>query len=44
MILNDHWVVLGRLQGAGVTLSTFIGQYHARELCCSRGGRSDSAR
>jgi hypothetical protein len=24
-ILKDHWVVLGRLRGAGVTLSTVIG-------------------
>jgi hypothetical protein len=29
-ILKDHWAVLGHLRGAGVTLSTVIGQYHAR--------------
>jgi hypothetical protein len=28
-ILRDHWAVLGRLRGAGVTLSTVMGQYHA---------------
>jgi hypothetical protein len=31
-ILKDHWAVLGRLRRAGVTLSTVIGQYHAREV------------
>jgi hypothetical protein len=29
-ILRDHWAVLGRLRGAGVTLVEVIGQYHAR--------------
>jgi hypothetical protein len=29
-MLKNHWVVQGRLGGAGVTLSTVIGQYHAR--------------
>jgi hypothetical protein len=29
-ILKGHWAVLGHLRGAGVTLSTVIGQYHAR--------------
>jgi hypothetical protein len=29
-MLKDHWAVLGRLREAGVTLSTVIGQYHAR--------------
>jgi hypothetical protein len=29
-ILNDHWAVLRRLRGAGVTLSEVLGQYHAR--------------
>jgi hypothetical protein len=29
-MLKNHWVVLGRLRGVGVTLSTVIGQYHAR--------------
>jgi hypothetical protein len=29
-ILRDHWAVLGRLRGAGVTLAEVIGQYHAR--------------
>jgi hypothetical protein len=29
-ILRDHWVVLGRLRGAGVTLAEVIGQYPAR--------------
>jgi hypothetical protein len=29
-ILRDHWVVLGHLRGAGVTLAEVIGQYHAR--------------
>jgi hypothetical protein len=28
-ILKDHWVVLGRLRGAGVTLAEVIGQCHA---------------
>jgi hypothetical protein len=28
-ILKHHWVVLGRLRGARVTLSEVIGQYHA---------------
>jgi hypothetical protein len=31
-ILKDHWAVLGRLRRAGVTLSTVIGRYHAREV------------
>jgi hypothetical protein len=29
-ILKDHWIVLGCLRGAGVTLAEVIGQYHAR--------------
>jgi hypothetical protein len=29
-ILKNHWAVLGRLRGAGVTLAEVIGQYHAR--------------
>jgi hypothetical protein len=29
-MLRDHRPVLGHLRGAGVTLSTVIGQYHAR--------------
>jgi hypothetical protein len=29
-MLKDHWAVLGYLRGAEVTLSTVIGQYHAR--------------
>jgi hypothetical protein len=29
-MLKDHWAMLGRLRGAGVSLSTVIGQYHAR--------------
>jgi hypothetical protein len=29
-MLKDHWAVLGRLRGARVTLSTVIGQNHAR--------------
>jgi hypothetical protein len=29
-ILKQHWVVLGRLQDARVTLAKVIGQYHAR--------------
>jgi hypothetical protein len=29
-LLKDHWAVLDRLRGAGVTLATVIGQYHAR--------------
>jgi hypothetical protein len=29
-ILEDHWVVLGRLRGAKVTLAEVIRQYHAR--------------
>jgi hypothetical protein len=29
-ILKDHWAVLRRLRGAGVTLSDVLGQYHAR--------------
>jgi hypothetical protein len=29
-MLKEHWAVLGRLRGAGVTLVTVIGQYHAR--------------
>jgi hypothetical protein len=29
-IFRDHWVVLRHLQGAGVTLSDVLGQYHAR--------------
>jgi hypothetical protein len=28
-ILKDHWVVLRRLRGAGVTLVEVLGQYHA---------------
>jgi hypothetical protein len=28
-ILKNHWVVLGRLRGAGVTLAEVIRQYHA---------------
>jgi hypothetical protein len=28
-ILKDHWAVLGRFRGAGVTLAEVIGQYHA---------------
>jgi hypothetical protein len=29
-ILKDHWVVLRRLRGAGITLSEVLRQYHAR--------------
>jgi hypothetical protein len=29
-ILKNHWAVLGRLRGAGVTLVEVIGQYHCR--------------
>jgi hypothetical protein len=29
-MLKEHWAVLGRLRGAGVTMATVIGQYHAR--------------
>jgi hypothetical protein len=29
-MLKDHWVVLGCLRGAGVSLFTVIWQYHAR--------------
>jgi hypothetical protein len=29
-ILKNLWVVLGCIQGAGVTLAEVIGQYHAR--------------
>jgi hypothetical protein len=29
-MLKLHWVVLGRLRNAGVTLAEVIGQYHAR--------------
>jgi hypothetical protein len=29
-ILMDHWAMLGRLRGAGVTLAEVIGQYHTR--------------
>jgi hypothetical protein len=29
-MLKDHWAVLGRLRGAGVTLSTVIRQYHTQ--------------
>jgi hypothetical protein len=29
-ILKNHWAVLGRLRGAGVTLAEVIGQYHAQ--------------
>jgi hypothetical protein len=29
-ILKDHWAVLRRLRGAGVTLSDVLGQYHAQ--------------
>jgi hypothetical protein len=28
-MLKEHWAVLGHLRGAGVTLATIIGQYHA---------------
>jgi hypothetical protein len=28
-MLRDHWVVLGRLREAAVTLSTVTGKYHA---------------
>jgi hypothetical protein len=28
-ILKHHWAMLGRLRGAGVTLTEVIGQYHA---------------
>jgi hypothetical protein len=31
-ILKDHWAVLRRLRGAGVTLSEILRQYHAREV------------
>jgi hypothetical protein len=27
-ILKDHWAVLRRLRGAGVTLAEVLGQYH----------------
>jgi hypothetical protein len=29
-VLKDHWAVLRRLRGAGVTLAEVLGQYHAR--------------
>jgi hypothetical protein len=29
-MLKSHWAVLGRLQGAGITLAEVVGQYHAR--------------
>jgi hypothetical protein len=35
-ILKDHWVVLRRLRGAGVTLVEVLGQYHARGVVLLR--------
>jgi hypothetical protein len=35
-MLKEHWAVLGRLRGAGVTLATVIGQYHARVVLLRR--------
>jgi hypothetical protein len=31
-MLRDHWAVLRRLRGAGITLAEVVGQYHARGL------------
>jgi hypothetical protein len=28
-MLKSHWVVLGRLRYAGITLAEVVGQYHA---------------
>jgi hypothetical protein len=35
-ILKDHWAVLRRLRGAGVTLAEVLGQYHARGVVSLR--------
>jgi hypothetical protein len=35
-MLKDHWAVLGRLRGAGVTMATVNGQYHARGVVSLR--------
>jgi hypothetical protein len=35
-ILMSHWVVLGRLRNAGITLAEVVGQYHARGVVLLR--------
>jgi hypothetical protein len=43
-ILKDHWAVLRRLRGAGVTLAEVLRQYHARGVMPLRRRRFVSAR
>jgi hypothetical protein len=35
-ILKDHWAVLRRFQGAGITLAEVLRQYHARGVVLLR--------
>jgi hypothetical protein len=35
-MLKSHWVVLGNLRNAGITLVEVVGQYHARGVVSLR--------